>query len=188
MTPSKRLLNYEQPAGSPPLGEPAFLVIGKLRRPFGVKGEMLMEVLTDFPERLQVGMTVYVGDQYLPVKINSIRRHSKALLVSIDEYTDREKAGELRNQAVYVPISSILPLPDGEFYHHQVIGMHVIDETNRPIGQVTEILETGANDVLIVQATNGRELLIPVIDAVVLDIDLESSTIKIQPLPGLIPE
>ncbi|MCK5314858.1 MAG: 16S rRNA processing protein RimM [Anaerolineales bacterium] len=188
MTSPKRLLSSEQPAGSPPLGEPAFLVIGRLRRPFGLQGEMLMEVLTDFPERLQVGMTVYVGDHYLPVKIIGIRGHMKALLVSLDEYNDREKAGELRNQVVTIPRSSIPPLPDGEFYHHQVIGLHVIDETNRPLGQVTDILETGANDVLIVHAENGRELLIPVIDAVVLDIDLKSSTIKIHPLPGLIPE
>jgi 16S rRNA processing protein RimM len=133
-------------------------------------------------------MTVYLGDQFLPVQINSIRRHAKALLISMHDYEDRESVGELRNLNVYIPCSSVPPLPEGEFYHHQIIGLQVIDETDTPLGYVSDLLETGSNDVLIVYAENGDEFLIPVIDGVVTDIDLIRSRITIHPLPGLIPE
>lgn len=149
---------------------------------------MMMEVLTDFPERVQVGMTVYLGDQYLPVQIKSIRSHSNALLVSIANYDNRDSVGELRNLDVYMPSSSAPPLPEGEFYQHQIIGLQVINETGMSLGYVTEILETGANDVLIVQDEAGNEFLIPVIDGVVTEIDLSRSRITIHPLPGLLPE
>lgn len=107
MMSSRQSLSSEHSPGSPQRGGPEFLVIGKLRRPHGVKGELLMEVLTDFPERIQVGMTVYLGEQYLPVQIKNIRIHVNALLVSINGYDDRESAGELRNLEVYIPRSSI---------------------------------------------------------------------------------
>lgn len=188
MMSSRQSLSSEHSPGSPQRGGPEFLVIGKLRRPHGVKGELLMEVLTDFPERIQVGMTVYLGEQYLPVQINNIRIHVNALLVSINGYDDRESAGELRNLEVYIPSSSVYPLPDGEFYHHQIIGLQVMDDTDTLLGYVTEILVTGANDVLIVKAENGGEYLIPVIEGVVTDIDLARNRITIHPLPGLIPE
>lgn len=188
MTSSKRSLSFKDSAGSPPQGGPEFLVIGRLRRPHGVKGEILMEVLTDFPERVQVGMTVYLGDQYLPVRINSIRPHVNALLISIDNYDNRESVGELRNLEVYIPSSSVLPLPEGEFYHHQIIGLQVIDETGLPLGHVIDLLETGANDVLIIHAERGNEYLVPVIDGVVTEIDLSRSRITIHPLPGLLPD
>ncbi len=188
MMSAKQSLSSEHSAGSPQQGEPEFLVIGRLRRPHGVQGEMLMEVLTDFPERIHSGMTVYLGEQYLPVQINSIRTHMNAYLVSLDGYDDRESAGILRNLDVYVPSSSVLPLPEGEFYHHQIIGLQVMDENDTPIGYITEILETGANDVLIVNAENGYEYLIPVIEGVVTDIDLGRNIITIHPLPGLLPK
>lgn len=188
MKPSKQSQGFEDFAGSPSQGEPEFLVIGRLRRPHGVLGEILMEVLTDFPERIQTGMTIYLGDQYLPARITSTRSHMDALLISIENYEDRESVGELRNLAVYIPRSTIPPLPVGEFYHHQIIGLQVLDETGTSIGYVVEILETGANDVLIVKAKEDKQLLIPVIDDVVREIDLSRNCITIHPLPGLLPD
>ena len=67
--------------GSPPVGEPEYLVVGIVRRPHGVKGEMLMDIHTDFPERLKSGMTVFVGDQYQPIVIASLRTHARGLLI-----------------------------------------------------------------------------------------------------------
>lgn len=188
MIASKRSLRTEQVAGSPPSGEPAFVVIGKLRRPHGLRGEILMEVLTDFPDRLHEEKIVYIGAQYLQLRIRGFRWHGDALLISFHDYHDRDKVGILRNQLIYVPVRDIPQLPEGDFYHHQVIGLQVIDDTGTPIGYVTEIIETGANDVLIVHSKSGRELLIPVIDSVIINIDLDSGKLQIHPIPGLNPK
>jgi 16S rRNA processing protein RimM len=86
MSKAKMDSQSEQPTGSPSSGEPVFLVIGKLRRPHGVHGEILMDILTDFPERVRPGLTVYLGEDHRPMKIHSRRTHQNAFLVSIREY------------------------------------------------------------------------------------------------------
>jgi 16S rRNA processing protein RimM len=175
-------------ASSPAEDEPIFLAIGKLRRPHGIQGEMLMEVLTDFPERLKVGVIVYMGDQRRPLKIRSSRSQNKAMLLAFDGYTDPETAGELRNEILYVRSDDRPPLPEGEYYHHQVLGLQVIDETGQMLGVLTKILDTAANDVYVVQPAHGPEILLPAIEPVILDIDLDRKQMKVHLLPGLIPD
>jgi 16S rRNA processing protein RimM len=188
MRESKAFSQSEQPAGSPSTGEPVFLVIGKLRRPHGVKGEIMMDILTDFPERVSAGLTVYIGSDHNPLRIKSSRVHQNAFLVSFREYHSPEEVGELRNQMVYVPAEDRPPLPDGEFYHHQILGLRVVSESGEVLGKVIEILETGANDVYVVQPEQGPEILLPVIDPVILGVDLASGEIRVHVLPGLIPD
>jgi 16S rRNA processing protein RimM len=178
----------DRPAGSPPTGGPAFLVIGKLSHPHGVRGELMMEVYTDFPERIHPGVTVFVGSQYTPYKIRSRRRHRSGLLVAFQEYGTPEAAGALRNQLVYVRAEDRPPLPEGEFYHHQVIGLRVKTESGQPLGVVKDILETGANDILVVRRVTGAEILIPAVDEFVLAYDLARGEVIVRLLPGLLPE
>jgi 16S rRNA processing protein RimM len=177
-----------QPADSPGEGEPVFLAIGKLRRPHGIQGEILMDVLTDFPERLEKGVIIYMGDQHQPLKIRSRRWQNKAMLLAFDGFTDPETAGQFRNEFLYVRADDRPPLPEGEYYHHQLLGLEVIDETGQPLGVLTKILDTGANDVYIVRPTRGQEILLPAIEQVILDIDLEYKQMRVHILPGLIPD
>jgi 16S rRNA processing protein RimM len=175
-------------AGSPQKGEPVFLAVGKLRRPHGLHGEIIMDVLTDFPERLHRGDTLYVGTEYQPLRLRSHRWHSAALLVTFEGYDNPERAGELRNQWVYVTTADRPPLPEGEYYHHQLIGLKVISEQGEVLGKVTEILATGANDVYVVRAEIGTEILIPAVDDFVRAIDLERGELRVRLAPGLLPE
>lgn len=174
--------------GSPQPGEPVFLVIGKLRRSHGVRGEIIMDILTDFPERLKSGMTVFVGEEYKPYMIKTWREHQKGLLVSFADFTTPEAVGILRNQMVYIKTSGLPALPEGEYYHHQVIGLRVVDESGVELGRVTDVIATGANDVFVICQESGVEFLLPVVDEMVLNIDLEKGEICARPLPGLIPE
>ena len=81
------------------------------------------------------------------------------------------------------------PLGDGEFYLHQLIGMKVLmEDKDSSLGIITEIIETGANDVYIVRNQDGSELLLPAIDPVIKDIDIEQNVIRVRLLPGLLPE
>ncbi len=168
-------------AGSPDKGEPLFLAVGSLRRPHGVKGEIVMEVLTDFPERLKVGKTLFIGEERQGMQLSSLRWHDKALLVRFEGYTDREAVGRLRNALVYVRSDDLPALPEGEYYHHQLLGLTVVNEAGVILGALEAILETGANDVYLVRGEDGSELLLPSIAEVILAIDLERQQILVRP-------
>lgn len=188
MTREKNNKRTERPTGSPSTGEPVFLVVGKLRKPHGLRGEVLMEVLTDFPERLVPGKTVYLGDEYTPLTIENIRNHGKQMLVKFEILDYREDVEEMRNQFIHVQTKDSPPLPDGEYYHHQLIGLNVIDENGNLVGYIHSILETGANDVYIIRPSQGPDILLPAIRSVILEIDLNRKMIHVQIPPGLIPE
>lgn len=167
--------------GSPKAGEPVFLVIGKLRRTHGVRGEMLMDIETDFPERIKNGQTVFVGDEKRPHTIASLRLIDRHMLVAFEGYADCDAAAVFRNQLVYVLAQNLPGLPRGDFYQHEVLGMVVKDEAGNVLGTVAEILVTGANDVYVIKAESGQELLLPAIKSVILGIDAETRTITARP-------
>jgi len=168
--------------GSPGEGEPLFLVVGKLRRPHGIHGEILMDVLTDFPERLLPGKEVLVGESHQPFEILGLRRHDPELLITLDGIETREDAGEYRNQMVYVQADALPELPEGEYYHHELIGLVVEDENGQELGVVEQVLVTGANDVYLVRTPDEKELLFPAIHEVVLEIDPENGKMVVRPM------
>ena len=172
--------------GSPPVGEPEYLVVGFLRRPHGVKGEILMDVHTDFPERLKTGMTLYVGDQYQPMMVASRRSHASGMLVRFRGIKSPEEAGLYRNTWVYVPTANRPSLPEGEYYHHQLIGLDVVTDKGRNLGVLADIIETGANDVYLVRDADGNEVLLPAIPPVILDVKLADRQMCVHLLDGLI--
>jgi len=172
--------------GSPAVGEPEYLVVGFLRRPHGIKGELLMDVHTDFPERLKTGKTIFVGDEYQPTVIASLRTVAGGMLVRFRGIKSPEDAGQYRNTWVYVPTTNRPALPDGEYYHHQLIGLNVVTDEGQELGTLVDILETGANDVYVVRAADGKETLLPVIPPVILEIKLADRQMKVHLLDGLI--
>ena len=178
--------SHKPTTDSPDNGESVFLAVGKLRRPHGLKGDVQMEIFTDFPERLHPGSTLYLGEAHTPLRIASVRQQDTLLLLRFEGYTNPEGAGELRNQILYVKTAEIPALPDGEFYHHQLLGLCLSDEQGQDLGIITDILETGANDVLVARLPSGKELLLPLIDQVVLKIDIEHGQVLVRLLPGLI--
>lgn len=180
MTPRRMIKNQNEP-GSQAAGEPGFVVVGKLRRAHGVRGEMVMELSTDFPERLVAGKVVYLGDTHQPIKLRTVRDHDRYLLVSFVDRYDPDAVSELRNALVSVRIDSLPELPEGEYYHHQLIGLLVKDEAGQELGQLTSILETGSNDVYIVTAGEGKEILLPALVQVILGVDLEKKEMLVRP-------
>jgi 16S rRNA processing protein RimM len=169
-----------QATGSPQPGEPVFLAVGFLRRPHGVEGEILMEVLTDFPERLRSGKLVYVGEDHQPMRITHRRTQDQALLVTFPGIDTPEAASILRNKHVYIKADNLPELPEGQYYHHQLMGMKVIDENGVEIGPLTEIIETGANDVYVATSLEGKEILFPAIESVILGVDLERNEMRVR--------
>ena len=95
---------------------------------------------------------------------------------------------ELRNQLVYVRTDDRPPLEDGEYYHHQLLNLEVVTDSGVFLGVVTEILETGASDVLVVRPELGPEVLIPVTDAFIQEINLAERKITVHIIPGMLAE
>jgi 16S rRNA processing protein RimM len=154
-------------------GEPAFLVLGKLRRPHGVQGEIPLEIYTHLLDLLAPGCVVYVGDAHQPYTIEKTRWKQKLLLLKLAKINDRTIVSALTNELVYIKTSELPSLPEDDFYYHQLIGLQVFEEDGRYLGVLVEILETGANDVYLIKDEAGDEVLIPAIEEVVLDIDLD---------------
>src|SRR5919109_4747844 len=152
--------------GSPD-GEPVYLVVGFLRRAHGVRGEIIMDLHTDFPERLRSGRKLFVGEEHKAMTLAGARPHAKGMLVKFKGIETPEAAGELRNQWVYARAADLPSLPEGKLYQHELFGFHVVDENGDPLGELVEIIETGANDVYVIKGESGSEILLPAIPSVI---------------------
>src|SRR5512133_1149107 len=169
--------------GSPD-GEPVYLVVGFLRRPHGLDGELIMDLHTDFPDRLRGGRKLLVGEEHKPATIASVRPHAKGMLVKLKGIETAEEAGQFRNQWVYVSAADVPSLPEGMIYQHELLGFAVVDEQGTSLGELVEILETGANDVYIVRDATGRDLLLPAIPSVILNLDPVRRLMRVHLLEG----
>jgi 16S rRNA processing protein RimM len=174
-------------AGSHQSGEPAFLAVGKLRHAHGVHGEMLMEILTDFPDRLQPGTILYLESGVGQLSLTKIRKHGQGLLLTFEGYTSPELVSQFRNQTLFVRTDDLPPLAEGEYYHHQLVGLMVVSDVGKTIGKVTEILETGASAVLVVRPESGADILVPMVDAFIGEIDLARRELTVHLIPGMMP-
>lgn len=163
-----------------------FLAIGKVIRPHGVRGELLLETLTEFPAHLAEVATVYVGEAESPQPhpLRRARLHQRELLIQLGDCLDRDAAEAYRGQMVFIRTEQAAPLPPGRYYHHQIIGLTVITDEGETLGQVAEILETGANDVYVVVGPSG-ELLLPALESVIQLIDLDAKKMTVHLLEGL---
>ncbi len=146
-----------------------------------------MELHTDFPERLKPGTKVLVGKPHLPMVIENARHHNEGLLIKFGGVQTPEDAGRHRNQPVYVTTADRPPLPQGQYYEHELLGCAVVeDATDEKIGTLSEVMRTGANDVYVVRRPDGSEVLLPVIASVVLKLDVGARMIRVHLLPGLL--
>ncbi len=144
-----------------------------------------MEILTGYPERLPLHRVVYLGPQAQPYPVESVRLHQGAALIKLAGCDTRNAAETLRGLLVQIPLEDAIPLEEGEYYYFQVVGVEVFTDEGELLGQVVEVMETGANDVYVVQGKRG-EVLIPAVEDVVRELDLTARRMVIALLPGLL--
>ena len=140
--------------------------------------------MTDFPERIRRGKVIYVGSDFQPNKITGTRWKNDLLLLKLEGFDNPESVRELVGKDVFSAVKYLPSLPAGKYYHHQLIGMRVF-EGDEDLGVLAAIMETGANDVYIIDQADGSELLIPAIPGVILKIDLEQKRMDVHLLEGL---
>lgn len=155
------------------------IVIGKVGAPHGVKGEMKIIPMTDFPERFE-GMThCYIGDKF--VEIAGVRYHKNHILMTVKGISSRTEAAALTGALVSVDRSEAVPLKEGEYYMADILGLSVWDIDGHLLGTVTDILRTGSNDVYVVSLPGRREdILVPALKKVVLEISVEEGKMVVS--------
>ncbi len=166
---------------------PRYLIIGRVIKPHGLRGEVAVEIMTDFPDRFALLDTVYLGEEKTPFALKRFRLYKGRALLKLAGCDTREAAEDLRGQLVQIPIEQAMPLGEDEYYIHQVIGLEAWTTKGEFLGRVSEVLSTPANDVFVVQdEKSSREILIPAIEDVVVKVDLKERKLVIEPMEGLI--
>ncbi|MFE7428619.1 ribosome maturation factor RimM [Streptomyces sp. NPDC014735] len=167
------------------------LVVARIGRAHGIKGEVTVEVRTDEPElRLAPGAVLATDPASAgPLTIETGRVHSGRLLLRFEGVRDRNAAEALRNTLLIAEVDPAeLPEDPEEFYDHQLIDLDVVLADGTAIGRIAEITHLPSQDLLIVERPDGGEVMIPFVEEIVTEIDLEEQRAVIAPPPGLIDE
>lgn len=172
--------------------DPSYLLLGEVLRPHGILGELRVRLLTDYPERISQLSHVYLGkspDDRKAVRypVQHMRMHQDYGLLKLTTIQDRNQAELMRGLFVMVRLQDAIPLEEDEIYLFELIGMAVQTEGGEPLGEIVDVLETGANDVYIVQGDAYGEVLIPVTDETIIETDTDTGIITVHLPEGLLP-
>jgi len=162
---------------------PEFIVVGKILAPWGIKGKFKVEVMTDFPERFAPHSRIYINRQ--PMTIDSTEWRKGKAVIKLNTVDSVEQAQKLGGQPVEIHHSQLYSLPEGQYYHFQLVGLEVWTTQGELLGNITEILPAESNDNYVVSGAKG-EILIPAIEDVVKSIDLNQGRMVIEPIAGLL--
>jgi 16S rRNA processing protein RimM len=165
------------------------LVVARIGRAHGIKGEVTVEVRTDEPElRLAPGAVLATDPPSVgPLTIETGRVHSGRLLLRFEGVTERNGAEALRNTLLIAEVDpDEVPEDEDEYYDHQLIDLDVVTEEGVEVGRISEISHLPSQDLFIVERPDGSEVLIPFVEEIVTEIDLEEQKAVISPPPGLI--
>ncbi|MEU0822097.1 ribosome maturation factor RimM [Streptomyces mirabilis] len=165
------------------------LVVARVGRAHGIKGEVTVEVRTDEPElRLGSGAVLLTDPASAgPLTIETGRVHSGRLLLRFAGVRDRNAAEALRNTLLIAEVDpDQQPEDPDEYYDHQLMDLDVVTKDGTEVGRITEISHLPSQDLFVVERPDGTEVLIPFVEEIVTEIDLEEQRAVIDPPPGLI--
>ncbi|HXY72773.1 MAG TPA: ribosome maturation factor RimM [Actinomycetota bacterium] len=163
-----------------------WVAVGRITRAHGIRGEVKVLPLTDVEERFTPASRLFLGEsQERPLTVAASRPDRGRLLVRFEEIPDRTTAEALTGAYLFVPADSSPPLPEGEFWPHQLIGAEVLTESGRPLGTLREVVHTNANDVWITRDDGGAESLVPALRDVIVSVDTDARLVVVREVPGL---
>ncbi len=167
------------PGGAGPHG---LYAVGRILGPWGIRGDVSIQVLSDNPRRFQPGSQVLLDGQAQTVE--RYRQASGKGVLKLSGVPDRTAAETLKGKLLEIEEADLMQLPPDIFFEHQILDLQVETTDGRPLGRVVDILKTGSNDVYVVKG--DREHLIPAIGDVVKSIDIQARRMTIEAIPGLL--
>jgi len=160
------------------------VAVGRITRAHGLNGDVAVFVISEVEDRFADGATVWLEDGRA-LTIASSRRHGDRLIVRFREVRDRTQAEAIGKALLVVPESISPDLPEGSWWDHQVVGCVVSTDGGRALGEVRDVIHTSANDVWTVVDEGGTETLIPVLNEVLVEVEVDAKRIVVKELPGL---
>jgi 16S rRNA processing protein RimM len=168
------------------------IAVGHIIGVHGLRGEVKVELYTDFPERFVPGAVLMVGEELAEETIEQVREHKSNLLIKFAGCKSRTDAEALRNRWLFVDEADAAQLEEGAYWIHDIIGLEVFTEQGAAVGRITDVLATGSNDVYVVAPTGafnrGREVLLPALDDVILTVALDQGRMVVRLPDGLLDE
>jgi 16S rRNA processing protein RimM len=161
------------------------LEIGIISRPHGITGEVKVQTSPEFLTALEGIRRVHLDNSPDTRRIESHRIHQNAILLKLEGVSSRTDAEALRGVRISIRTRELPKLGEGEYYSHELVGLHVLDETEQTVGEIREVLATGSNDVYVIAMPDGKELLLPAIDSVIRKIDLDTRVMNVVIPDGL---
>ena len=160
------------------------IVVGVVLKPHGLRGELTVQSRSDNPDRWTSGSVVFddAGTRY---RVTAARAHGTRLLVSFEGIGDRTAADGLRGRELLVPESWLPELPNGEWWPHELEGCRVVTEHGRELGILSEVIANPANDLWVAVDGSGNETLVPVLEDLLVKVDLPGKRIVVRDVPGL---
>ncbi len=169
-----------------------YVAVGLITSLHGLKGELKVELHTDFPERFVAGMLLFVGEALEEKTILQARPHKNQLLLILEGVEGREQAEALRGAWLFVDEADVVELEEDMYWVHEIVGLDVQTEVGQHLGTVAEVIFTGANEVYVLQTeptvNQGKPLLLPAIADVIQTVDLAANLMTVRLLPGLLEE
>lgn len=161
-----------------------FLNIGAVARPHGIAGEIKVQLAPEYAGVLEGVHRVYLDAEH-PRRVLAYRAQPpSAVFLRLEGITSRNEAEALRGARVAIRYEDLPELPPGAYYTHQLVGMHVYRDTGELLGELTEVLRTGSNDVYVVKTDSG-ELLLPALESVVREVDVQDRVMRVVVPAGL---
>lgn len=171
--------------GTPPA---ELISIARIARPQGIRGEVIAELLTDFPERFTPLRQVWLGKsgaQARPAELERHRLHQDRIILKFKGCDSRNDAEALREQQVMIARDALVTLPENEFFHFDLIGCAVVARDGQTLGTVSDVQDYGAAPLLVV-TIEGRETMIPLADSICTEIDIAQKRIVVALPEGLL--
>jgi len=166
------------------------VVVGRIGRPHGIRGQVTVEPRTDEPDqRFAPGSRLLIANTDDVLVVSAMHWHSGRLLLTIEGVDDRNGAESLRDTIVEVDRDPLeLPEEPGEYFDSQLVGCQVFDVAGLNLGEVTDVVHLPGQDLLSVTSASGREIMIPFIEQFVPEVDIAAQRISVTPPPGLLDE
>ncbi|HEY7419665.1 MAG TPA: ribosome maturation factor RimM [Ktedonobacteraceae bacterium] len=163
--------------------------IGKIVAPFGVRGEVKVRSLSDVPGRFVTLKDIYLGSQHVHYTVVAARpARNEVYILKFSGIDDIDTAETLRNHDLSIPLDQLAELPPDSYYQHDILGLRVITLQGHELGLIVDIIVTGSNDVYVIDAPSGKQILIPAIKQIVKQVDLARKVMYIEPINGMIDE
>jgi 16S rRNA processing protein RimM len=164
----------------------AWIAVGEIVGTFGVRGEMKVLPQTDFPDRFARTPVLYLGDKHAPRAVQTARVHQRIVILKLDGIDDMTAAERLRGLTLWIPEAERMPLESDQFYLHDVVGLQVVHVNGQPLGEVTDFITGGGNDLFVVRTSpGGREVLLPAVREFIRELDIPGGVLRVDPIPGL---